>query len=563
MAINLWSRKMKFKRILLWVGLSALFSVALITYTQKTNEEAQKEKLAEVAEQWNKMEKLGQQGLELKATESIPQANAWFDLSGKLISSSNDKVFSSIIKNDKLSIESPYEAWSYQKKGQFYYFKKMKNGHRPIGIVALSEKQVRLTKENKWFLALLIALFSILTGMILYQKQQQKERNQIPVNDILPVLRDFLAHPDKQKEIQNDAQEWQEVYRLLNELMRTTNHFYYEQVISEERLKTILENLDVGILIKAQNKEDMYNSVAEDLLFKQNELLNQVEKIEKELQTGQMELRKMIHLDFPYPKDLQVIAKGLRYESEELKEFLLIFYDVTPIKKTERLHEDFIRNITHELKTPTTSILGFSETLMEENLSEEEQKNFLRIIHKESMRLADLIQNVLLLSRNHDFFDSESSDQELIGEIIRKEIEQYEELAKNKQIRIDLDISSDASKVVFPKQYLQPIVKNLLENAIQYSLIDSEIRMKIWVEENQLSFSILDYGIGIPQSEQSRVFEKFYRVGNARDRKIGGTGLGLAIVQKFTEQLRGEIQLTSEENVGTYIVIKLPVERTI
>lgn len=117
--------------------------------------------------------------------------------------------------------------------------------------------------------------------------------------------------------------------------------------------------------------------------------------------------------------------------------------------------------------------------------------------------------------------------------------------------------------MVFPKQYLQPIVKNLLENAIQYSLIDSEIRMKIWVEENQLSFSILDYGIGIPQSEQSRVFEKFYRVGNARDRKIGGTGLGLAIVQKFTEQLRGEIQLTSEENVGTYIVIKLPVERTI
>lgn len=541
-------------------------------YVQKKNEQSQKERLALEVEQVMKMAKLEHQTLPSDASDFVNddrlfdphQVRAWFDLSGKFIASSNRQAFSSIIKKEKLTIESSYDVWIYQMKDSFYYFKKIRQGNRPVGILVLKEPKATLTKENKWFIGILFFLFSFLLGIIGYQEQKQKEKSQIPIREILPILQDFLAHPEEQKQLKNDVQEWQQVYQTMNELMQETSHLYYEQVINEERLKSILENLDVGILIKTETNEEICNSVAADLLFKQNELLNQVDSIAKELEEEKRELKKEIQLDFPYPKDLQVVAKGLKYEGGRLKEYLLIFYDITPIKKTERLHEDFIRNVSHELKTPITSIMGFSETLMEESLSREDEKRFLKIIHKESLRLADLIQNILLLSRDHERFDDEKDrNWETIGSIIQKEIDQYEASIRKQQIRIGLDISSQAYKTTFPREYFQPVVKNLLENAIQYSPKGSEIKIKSWIVEKQFYFSILDQGIGIPKAEQVRVFEKFYRVGNARDRKVGGTGLGLAIVQKYVHQLNGKIQLTSEENIGTYIVVELPIERMI
>ena len=255
---------------------------------------------------------------------------------------------------------------------------------------------------------------------------------------------------------------------------------------------------------------------------------------------------------------IRVAATPLGMEGRNYFGVLLIIDDVTKIKKLESIRSDFVSNVTHELKTPLTSIRGFIDTLKGGAIKEEAVANrFLDIIDIEAERLYSLIQDILLLSEIESKREYESIPFDM-NECV------------NSVIELLCSKLTDKVKIIFePQPYLKPFVCNpdrmkqllinLLDNAIKYTE-EGSITISCTEENNKLILRVKDTGIGIGKDHLSRIFERFYRVDKGRSRKQGGTGLGLAIVKHIVELYNGNIQLESQPGVGTEFKISLPYD---
>ncbi|BCJ96246.1 PAS domain-containing sensor histidine kinase [Anaerocolumna cellulosilytica] len=255
-------------------------------------------------------------------------------------------------------------------------------------------------------------------------------------------------------------------------------------------------------------------------------------------------------------RNIRVTATPLGLEGEHYFGVLLIIEDVTQLKKLESIRTDFVSNVTHELKTPLTSIRGFIDTLKNGAIKDEAIANrFLDIIDIEAERLYSLIQDILLLSEIESKREYESLPCD-INETINAVIELL-------QPKI-----TDKVKINFcPKPYVRPfycnpdrmkqLFINLLDNAIKYTE-EGTISVDCLEEGNTLFVQIKDTGIGIEKEHLARIFERFYRVDRGRSRKQGGTGLGLSIVKHIVELYNGNIQVDSTLGVGTEFKISFP-----
>lgn len=253
---------------------------------------------------------------------------------------------------------------------------------------------------------------------------------------------------------------------------------------------------------------------------------------------------------------IRVTATPLGQEGEQIFGVLLIIEDITKIKKLENMRTDFVSNVTHELKTPLTSIRGFIDTLKQGAIQEEAVANrFLDIIDIEAERLYSLIQDILLLSEIES-----KREYEVMPYDINECIESVIELLEPK-------LTEKVTFVFEPKPYLRPfycnpdrmkqLFINLMDNAVKYTE-EGTIAISCSEENNMLLLSVKDTGIGIRKEHLSRIFERFYRVDKGRSRKQGGTGLGLSIVKHIVELYNGNIQVNSRPEEGTEFVISLP-----
>lgn len=253
---------------------------------------------------------------------------------------------------------------------------------------------------------------------------------------------------------------------------------------------------------------------------------------------------------------IRVAATPLGMEDRNYFGVLLIIDDVTKIKKLESIRSDFVSNVTHELKTPLTSIRGFIDTLKGGAIKEEAVANrFLDIIDIEAERLYSLIQDILLLSEIESKREYESIPIDM-------------NLCVNSVIELLYSKLTDKVKIIFePQPYLKPyscnpdrmkqLLINLLDNAIKYTE-EGNITISCMEENNKLILRVKDTGIGIGKEHLSRIFERFYRVDKGRSRKQGGTGLGLSIVKHIVELYSGNIQVESQAGAGTEFKISLP-----
>ncbi|WOO38521.1 ATP-binding protein [Anaerocolumna sp. AGMB13020] len=266
-------------------------------------------------------------------------------------------------------------------------------------------------------------------------------------------------------------------------------------------------------------------------------------------------------------KEGSISGQGLRYirvtgtplglDGEKSFGILLIIEDITQLKKLENMRRDFVSNVTHELKTPLTSIRGFIDTLKSGAMKEEAVANrFLDIIDIEAERLFSLIQDILILQEIESKREFERVPSDL-NECVNAVIE-----------LLHPEIQDSSIQIVFePQPYLKPfycnpdrmkqLLINLLDNAIKYTE-EGTITVSLKEEENDLILSVKDTGIGIEKEYLSRIFERFYRVDKGRSRKQGGTGLGLSIVKHIVELYNGNIQVNSTLGVGTEFIITLP-----
>jgi two-component system phosphate regulon sensor histidine kinase PhoR len=239
---------------------------------------------------------------------------------------------------------------------------------------------------------------------------------------------------------------------------------------------------------------------------------------------------------------------------------VVVLHDITELRKLERVRRDFVANVSHEFRTPLTAIQGFSETLLAGAMDDPVNRHrFLGIILEHARRLARLTEDLLKLSQ----MDADRLQLELrrvsVAQLVESCYETARHRAAEKELHLSLNLPKELPDVLGDARRLQEVLQNLLDNAIQYTLPDGKIVLSAESKNNEVIFTVTDSGIGIPQADQPRIFERFYRVDAARSREAGGTGLGLAIAKHLVEVHNGRLWVESEVGVGSQFNFSVPV----
>ena len=252
------------------------------------------------------------------------------------------------------------------------------------------------------------------------------------------------------------------------------------------------------------------------------------------------------------------VAHPIFDEQGDFNGVVVLFYDISDLKKYENLQKEFFSNVSHELKTPISAIKGCSEILLNGGLKDQAIcEEFLTIIQNENLRIERLVKDLLLINRyEHDQIKHQTQRLE-VNYLLNDCIQNVQTIANLKHQTIDF-VEEKKYWVEGDYTKLQHCFLNLLTNAIHYSPDETQIQIKVSEKSTFIEISVIDHGIGIPPEDLPHIFERFYRVDKARSRHTGGTGLGLSIVASIIEAHHGAIQVQSELNKGSCFTVQLP-----
>jgi two-component system phosphate regulon sensor histidine kinase PhoR len=258
---------------------------------------------------------------------------------------------------------------------------------------------------------------------------------------------------------------------------------------------------------------------------------------------------------------LNVIGTALRDVNQSPIGAVIVLNDVTRLKRLENMRRDFVANVSHELKTPITSIKGFVETLLGGALDDpEDSKRFLEIVASQADRLNAIIDDLLSLSQLEQ--DSEKStiviEERELKPVLEMAIQACASKASEKTVQVDLNCQENITAQINAQLFEQAVV-NLVDNAVKYSLPSTQVQVEVTVGNDELTVSVLDEGRGIEKEHFPRLFERFYRVDSDRSREMGGTGLGLAIVKHIVQVHGGSVSVASTVGKGSIFRIHLPL----
>jgi len=236
---------------------------------------------------------------------------------------------------------------------------------------------------------------------------------------------------------------------------------------------------------------------------------------------------------------------------------VLVLHDITDLRRADQIRRDFVANVSHELRTPLTAIKGYSEALLDEPDNAEARQRFLEIIYRHSTQMERIVKDLLRLARldaGQELPDLANCD---VAALIRSVVTDFEPSARAKKQRLTVDIAPNASALVVDPAKLHDIVRNLIENAINYTPEGGAIEVAADIDDGKHRLTVADTGPGIPPEDLDRVFERFYRVDKARTRP-GGTGLGLAIVRNLVHVLGGNVFAANRDAGGATFTVTLP-----
>ena len=273
-----------------------------------------------------------------------------------------------------------------------------------------------------------------------------------------------------------------------------------------------------------------------------------------------------ILLDGHDEKILKFYANPIKQtDKSDIKGIIITIQDITELRKLERMRTEFIANVSHELKTPLTSIKGFVETLkMNDMDNRQDNMRFLSIIEDEANRLYRLINDILALSELEQKKAATKKDRINIENSIVEVLSILNGQGEEKNIMLSMDVQEGLKSIKGDSDRLKQMLINLVDNAIKYTPQNGKVKVEAYNQADEAGrdsvvIKVIDNGIGIPEQHISRLFERFYRVDKARSRKVGGTGLGLAIVKHIVILFNGSIEVSSVVGKGTEFKIILPV----
>ncbi len=368
---------------------------------------------------------------------------------------------------------------------------------------------------------------------------------------------------------ESNVTETKDLFISMNILARTLQDFMNEQKLQRNRLETTLQNIPSATLLVNNYGEVV---IANETFLNFFNRGNKIKKAHYDTVIEHKDLKRMIKEAIATEKPINetiehnvnvhkkyfdaAVVPVLSKKRKRIEGIVIVLHDITQLKILEQMRKDFVANVSHELKTPITSIKGFTETLLDGAKEDKDTlEMFLDIILKESNRIQVLVSELLELSKieqaNHFNMVKVNLPQKVFNSV-----EVVYPLAEKKNIKFNLELEKNLFVLAEPSK-LKQVMINLLSNAINYSPEDAEVTVKAYLKADECIVEIIDQGIGIAPEETTRIFERFYRVDKARSRDSGGTGLGLAIVKHIIEVFNGEIDVESELGKGSTFRIKL------
>ena len=337
-------------------------------------------------------------------------------------------------------------------------------------------------------------------------------------------------------------------------------------VAEHDRLAAVLRVMDEGVLVvDAEERIVLANPRLRELLGIRTEIEGlrpmaalrdaAVDDVMREALAENRPVKCEITLAGPERRVLAVHAAG--FAIGDARRAVAVFHDMTEVRRLETVRRDFVANVSHELKTPLTAIRGFAETLLSSDLPADDARGHLEIILRHSERLSRLVDDLLELSRiESGKFSLEPTDLD-VGALVSAMCRELEPRLRERGISVRIR-TENAPRANADVRAVEQILQNLLDNAVKYSDPERAIEVRIYAEGAAVRVDVADQGIGIPEADRARIFERFYRVDRARSREQGGTGLGLSIVKHLVQASGGEVSVESTPGTGSTFSFTLP-----
>lgn len=438
-----------------------------------------------------------------------------------------------------------------------------------IGVLRLampltSVQRLLFTVRKTVFLGLLCALaFAIILGSLFTAWAIN------PINKIISASRRFAKGDFGRRIIVSSQDEIGELANTLNQMAQDIETKIREVSTQHQHLAAVFNSMIEGVIVvdsagrvisinpTIERIFDCLKAEVEGKFFLEGLRNNDVaEVINRVLKRGEFVSQELC-LSWPVQKVFQINASPI-FEMKSVSGCLLVIHDITEMRKLETMRRDFVANVSHELKTPLTSIKGFVETLLSGALSDKENsRHFLEVIRNHTDRLSSLIDDLLDLShiesKEIKLDDRKFHVKDLMDEVLFA----FKSQVKKKGVDVENNISPDLL-LKADKQKIEQVFTNLIDNAIKFNKQNGSINIYSVPLGDSLKIIVEDSGIGIPERDLGRIFERFYRVDKARSRELGGTGLGLAIVKHIIELHKGSVGVESVEGLGSKFWFSLP-----
>lgn len=431
-------------------------------------------------------------------------------------------------------------------------------------VLTILEEQIMQTKV---ITVIAIGIFAIITLLVGYFVSKSVVK---PINLLIQSAEKIAD--GEEIEIAETGDKKTQVDELVNAFKLMTTELKQnlnEMGKQKKQIETILLHMTDGIIAFDMEGSIIHiNPAAIELLNlnKQDKDFNQIfQKLHADIN-----LEKIVYLE-NWTSSEQRLNIGEKYVNLLFAPFqdeggkpagvIVVIQDITEHVKLDNMRKEFVADVSHELKTPITSIMGYADTLLESDYDKEMQAKFLGVISSEARRMAKLVTDLLTLSRYDNKKIVKEETEFDLGDLTKKCIERLKFEIEKKEHHVECFVTANVPPVHADKYGIERVILNIISNAIKYTKEKGTIKVYVGFVYNDAYIKVIDNGIGIPQDDLSRIFERFYRVDKARTREMGGTGLGLSIAKEILTQNHGSIDIKSEAGKGTEVVIRIPANK--
>ena len=445
----------------------------------------------------------------------------------------------------------------------YYYAIKIDNNE----VLRLSREINSINSVIIDIIPMLLFLFAGLLIIVYIAANSFTKKIIKPVNEMIMSLDEMLdGNESTNIEIYD---EFEPLSHKIHEQKLKINQYINELKYERDTIGIITENMKEGFILINKDRHILSINTSskrmignENFDLKSNRNILELTRHAEILERIDTAMKENKHITY----DVDTKQNHFRYYFSPVKEqatpaiagLLVLIEDVTIQKNAEIMRSEFSANVSHELKTPLTTMIGFAEMIKEGLITDIDSiQKYCGMINSEGLRLISLIEDIMRLSKIEEGINSEESTIVNLKETSQEVIKLLQ--SKADSLNVKLNLQSENVFMKANKNYINELLYNLIDNGIKYNKKSGSVDVNIYEENKFIKIKVKDTGVGIAKEHQDRIFERFYRADKSRSKETGGTGLGLSIVKHITEIYDGTIELKSKENKGTEVLIMLPI----